>query len=74
MVIWLTGISGSGKTTIAKELIKRFKSSIPQLVSIDGDEVRQLFKNDLGYSIEDRKKQIERIQSINTFIRFNFSL
>ena len=68
MVIWLTGISGAGKTSIAKELIKRYKSYLPHLVNVDGDEVRMLFNNDLGYDIEDRNKQINRIQSICKFL------
>ena len=68
MVIWLTGISGSGKTTIARELMKRFKGSLPHLINVDGDEVRMLFNNDLGYHLRDRKKQIQRIQKICKFL------
>ena len=68
MVIWLTGISGAGKTTIARELLKRFKNSLPHLINVDGDEVRTLFNNDLGYQLKDRKKQIQRIQNICKFL------
>ena len=68
MVIWLTGISGAGKTTIARELLKRFKNSLPHLINVDGDEVRKLFNNDLGYQLKDRKKQIQRIQNICKFL------
>ena len=67
-MIWLTGISGAGKTSIAKALIKRFKNSLPHLINVDGDEIRMLYNNDLGYSREDRKKQIKRIQSICKFL------
>jgi len=64
MVIWITGISGSGKTTIAKALVKRLKFSIPEIINIDGDEVRELFGSKLGYDKQSRIKQIKRIQRL----------
>ena len=44
MIIWITGISGSGKTTIANEIIARHKKHLPNLINIDGDIVRQFFE------------------------------
>ena len=35
MVIWITGISGSGKTTIAKEIIRQYKKYLPNLINVD---------------------------------------
>ena len=64
MVIWITGISGSGKTTIAKTLISLLKKKIPEMINVDGDEIRQIFEEKLGYSEFDRKKQIQRIQRL----------
>ncbi len=64
MVIWLTGISGAGKSTLAGLIQGSFKSRLPELVLIDGDEVRELFGNNLGYKEDDRYRQIERIQRI----------
>tara|TARA_Y100001970_G_scaffold283023_1_gene397217 strand:+ start:719 stop:1228 length:510 start_codon:yes stop_codon:yes gene_type:complete len=60
MVIWIIGLSGSGKTSLNKEL---FKSKIikKNFISIDGDEFRKHLSYDLGYSFEDRKKNAERI-------------
>jgi adenylylsulfate kinase len=63
-VIWFTGLSGSGKTTIALELKKRFdKLGIKSLV-LDGDRLRKGLNKDLGYSIEDRFENIRRAAEI----------
>ena len=68
MRIWITGISGSGKTTIAKEIIKTYKKYLPNLINIDGDLVRQFFGQNLKYNEEDRIEQIKRIQRICKFL------
>ena len=64
MVIWITGISGSGKTSLSQALLLLLKPRIPELVVLDGDAVRAAFGNDLGYSEEERIQQITRIQGI----------
>ena len=64
MILWITGISGSGKTTIAKELISILKNFLPEIINVDGDEIRELFGNDLGYEEKDRIIQIKRIQRL----------
>ena len=64
MVIWFTGISGSGKTTLVQSLYKKYKSKIKNLVCIDGDIIRDLFGNDLGYDEKSRVLQIKRIQKL----------
>ena len=61
MVIWLLGISGSGKTTITQELKKHFDKDGIKSFIIDGDIVRDFYDNDLGYSKEDRVANIKRI-------------
>jgi adenylyl-sulfate kinase len=68
MLIWMTGLSGSGKTTIAKALIAKLMPSLPTLVLIDGDSIRDLFGNDLGFDLESRLIQIMRIQRIAKFL------
>jgi len=64
-VIWLTGLSGSGKTTIArgveKELYKR--GFVCQV--LDGDNIRAGINNNLGFSIEDRLENIRRISEVS---------
>lgn len=64
-VIWMTGLSGSGKTTIAieleKELLKRgFFTQV-----LDGDNVRAGINNNLGFSEEDRTENIRRIAEVS---------
>ena len=68
MIIWITGISGSGKTTIASSLSKKYKSVIRNLVNVDGDIVRELFGNDLMYDTKSRIIQIKRIQRLCLFL------
>ena len=64
MVIWLTGLSGAGKTTIAEAMVGMLKPHIPQLVLVDGDVIRELFGASLGYEEPARQEQIGRIQRL----------
>ncbi len=59
-VLWFTGLSGSGKTTIAKELHRYFTENNIACEILDGDLLRQFLSKDLGFSKEDRDKNIER--------------
>ena len=68
MIIWLSGISGSGKTTIAEGIITRYKKFLPHLVNVDGDLVREFFSEQLSYDEISRIKQIRRIQKICKFL------
>ncbi len=61
MIIWLIGISGAGKTTIGRKLEKHFKNINKKCYLLDGDEVRDLFDRDLGYTDADREANIKRI-------------
>jgi len=65
MVIWVTGLSGSGKTTLCNALYALLKPRMPQLVKLDGDEIRAAFGDDLGHAEADRVRQIQRIQKIS---------
>ena len=64
MVIWVTGLSSSGKTTLCNALWETLKPQQPGLVLLDGDAVRRAFGGGLGYREEDRVVQISRIQKI----------
>ena len=64
MVIWITGISGAGKSTIANALMKLLKKKLPELINIDGDEVREVYEEKLGYTEDDRILHIKRIQRL----------
>jgi adenylylsulfate kinase len=69
--IWLTGISGSGKTTIAKEIYKRLKKENFSVVHFDGDVVRNGLNSDLKFSLEDRMENIRRIAEISKLLLFD---
>jgi len=64
-VIWLTGLSGSGKSTIAIELEKELhqKGILTQL--LDGDNIRSGINNNLGFSEDDRLENIRRIAEVS---------
>lgn len=64
-VVWVTGISGAGKTTICDDLASLVGGSVPELVRIDGDVVREVFGAGLGYKAADREVQIGRIQRLS---------
>jgi cytidine diphosphoramidate kinase len=70
MVLWLIGLSGSGKTTISKEILKKIGRTV-KFIHIDGDEFRNFFSKDLGFSLKDRKINAERISQLVSFLSRN---
>ncbi len=64
-VFWLTGLSGSGKTTIAKELEKQLHARGFMTQLLDGDNIRTGICNNLGFSNEDRIENIRRIAEVS---------
>jgi bifunctional enzyme CysN/CysC len=60
-VIWFTGLSGSGKSTISKLVEQRLFEQGAQVVRLDGDNVRHGLSGDLGFSTEDRSENIRRV-------------
>ncbi|MAO64239.1 MAG: bifunctional sulfate adenylyltransferase subunit 1/adenylylsulfate kinase [Balneola sp.] len=63
-LLWLTGISGAGKSTIAKELERRLFDEGKQTVLLDGDQVRHGLNGDLGFSPSDRTENIRRVGEV----------
>jgi adenylylsulfate kinase len=63
-VLWLTGLSGSGKSTIAQALERKFYNEGFFAQVLDGDNIRSGINNNLGFTIEDRKENIRRIAEV----------
>jgi adenylyl-sulfate kinase len=61
LVVWLTGLSGAGKTTLARALTQKFLAEGLRVEVLDGDEVRENLSKGLGFSKEDRDTNIRRI-------------
>ena len=57
-VFWLTGLSGAGKTTVARAIAGKLQQSGHKVQILDGDEMRQHITQNLGFSKEDRFVQI----------------
>jgi len=68
MVLWITGLSASGKTTIGRAFLEIIKDSGAQKVFLDGDSVREMFGGDLGYDENSRIKHIQRVQRLAKFL------
>jgi adenylylsulfate kinase-like enzyme len=65
MVIWVTGLSAAGKSTVCSALHRCLKPRLPELVLLDGDAVRDAFGNDLTHSEADRIRQVKRLQGMS---------
>ncbi|MBT6278064.1 MAG: adenylyl-sulfate kinase [Chromatiales bacterium] len=63
-VIWVTGLSGAGKTTLCNALDTLVKQWVPEFFRVDGDVVRELFGAGLGFSEAERIVQIKRLQTL----------
>jgi bifunctional enzyme CysN/CysC len=63
-VIWLTGLSGSGKSTIANALEKKLFSLGMHAYVLDGDNIRLGLNKDLGFTREDRAENVRRVSAV----------
>ncbi|MCK4678040.1 MAG: adenylyl-sulfate kinase [Bacteroidales bacterium] len=64
-VIWLTGLSGSGKTTIGSALERKLFERKYLSQVLDGDNIRSGINNNLSFSVEDRNENIRRIAEVS---------
>ena len=60
-VTWIIGLSGAGKTTIARELVAQLRDAGTCAVMLDGDALREVWGDDLGHTLEDRRRNAWRI-------------
>src|SRR5262245_57587771 len=71
LTIWLTGLSGAGKSTIARELAARLEARGRRVEVLDGDEVRENLSKGLGFSRADRDTNIQRIAYVADLLTRN---
>lgn len=65
MVIWIIGLSSTGKTTLAKSVFQKAKEKgFSNLVHLDGDQMRELYGGDLGHDVASRRMNSTRIQRL----------
>lgn len=67
--LWFTGLSGAGKTTLAKELERKLAQRGYKTVLLDGDSLRRGLNSDLGFSAEDRMENIRRFGEVAALFR-----
>ena len=66
--IWITGISGAGKTTLANNINALLNSNQYKSIVLDGDEIRKKMNKDLGFSITDRDENIRGIACMSELL------
>lgn len=64
LVLWMFGLSGSGKSTIAAAVERKLHESGRFAVILDGDNFRHGLNSDLGFSDEDRKENVRRVAEV----------
>lgn len=71
VVVWMTGLSGAGKTTIAMRLREILEERDRRVEVMDGDEIRKGLSSDLGFSKEDRDQHAQRVQFVSKLLARN---
>ncbi|BAS29166.1 sulfate adenylyltransferase [Limnochorda pilosa] len=71
VTVWFTGLSGAGKTTVAKAVEVALRARGVRVERLDGDVVRQSLTRDLGFSREDRDRNIERVAFVAKLLTRN---
>lgn len=68
MIVWITGLAGAGKTTLGRMVVHELRSQHEYKVALlDGDEIRSIFDDDLGHTLDDRIKNSKRISALCQF-------
>src|SRR6185369_5577221 len=69
--LWMTGLSGAGKTTLTNALVKELHERGVSIEVLDGDEVRTNLSKGLGFSKEDRDTNVRRIGYVSRLLSRN---
>ena len=70
-ILWLTGLSGAGKTTIAQQLEHKLRKLDRPVELLDGDVIRQNLSKELGFSREDRDTNVRRVGYVANLLSRN---
>ena len=68
MLVWITGLSGSGKSTIGKKVYEEVKKNFSNTIFLDGDDFRNILGNDLSHNQADRVENARRIHRMCKFL------
>jgi adenylylsulfate kinase len=71
VTLWLTGLSASGKSTVARKLEEKLFEMGCQVMVLDGDNVRHGLNKNLGFSREDREENIRRVAELAKLLTSN---
>ena len=71
IVIWITGLPGSGKTTIAEKLVTTLKNKGVMVEILDGDQARKWLSPEAGFSKEDRERHLMRVAHVSKLLARN---
>ncbi|MGD0250608.1 MAG: adenylyl-sulfate kinase, partial [Thermoplasmata archaeon] len=70
-VVWIEGLPSSGKTTLSKATADRLRAAGRSVEVLDGDEVRQMFSPELGFSRKDREFHARRVSYVARMLARN---
>ena len=68
MVVWLVGMYASGKSTLAEEIRGILEKENSNVLVLNGGDIRQILGGDLSYTLEDRKRNAERVSRICKYL------
>ena len=68
MILWIIGLSGAGKTTLATEVVRLARREASNVAMLDGDVAREVWGDALGYSMADRQRNAERLCRLGKFL------